>query len=435
VSQYGGGRLFRNRGRGPDGHWRGFEEVTRSAGVEQPRWGTSCCFVDYNKDGWLDLVVVNYVDYDPSQPCGPASGQPDYCHPSVFHGTATRLFRNRGRGPDGRWRGFEDVTGPAGLAGLRGPGLGVVCADFNGDGWPDILVANDSKANHLWINQKGDTFTEEAVLRGLAYNVLGHAQANMGVALGDVHGDRLLDVFITHLTDETHTLWRHAPRGRFRDRTAATGLAATRWRGTGFGTILADFDHDGALDIAVVNGRVASGPSAAPELGSFWSRYAERNQLFANEGKGRFRDVSPANRAFCGTPNVARGLAWGVLNKEGAVDLVVTTVAGSARLYRNVAPQRGHWLLVRALDPALKRDAYGARVTVKAGKRTWVGLVNPGQSYLSSGDPRVHFGLGPARQVDEVRVDWPDGLTEVFPATPVDRLLTLHRGRGRKVRP
>jgi hypothetical protein len=445
VSQYGGGRLFRNRGAGPDGRWRGFEDVTRSAGVEQPRWGTSCCFVDYDRDGWLDLVVVNYVDYDPSQACGPASGQPDYCHPNAFPGTAARLFRNRGRAPDGSWLGFEDVTRASGLAGRPSSGLGVACADFDGDGWPDILIANDARPNHLWINQLGragrtehePVFQEEAVLRGLALNALGNAQANMGVTLGDADGDGLFDVFITHLTEESHTLWRQDPRGQFRDRTAEAGLSAPRWRGTGFGTLLADFDHDGAPDLAVVNGRVARGPKAeSPGLGPFWSRYAERNQLFANDGTGSFRDVSPFNPAFCGTPNVARGLAGGVLdNRTGAIDLVVTTVAGAARLYRNVASKRGHWLLVRAVDPALKRDAYGATVTVRAGPRRWAGLVNPGQSYLSSGDPRVHFGLGGAARVDEVRIDWPDGLTEVFPATPADRLVTLLRGRGRKVSP
>jgi hypothetical protein len=258
----------------------------------------------------------------------------------------------------------------------------------------------------------------------------------MGVALGDTDGDGRLDVFVSHLTEETHTLWRQTAPGHFRDRTAAAGLAAPRWRGTGFGTVLADFDHDGALDLAVVNGRVARGPVAATAgLSAFWARYAERNQLFANDGTGRFTDISESNQPFCGLPNVARGLAWGVLNDRGAVDLMVTTVAGRARLYRNVAPKRGHWLLVRAIDPALKRDAYGARVTVRAGGRRWVGLVNPAQSYLSSGDPRVHFGLGPAAAVEGVRVDWPDGLAEEFPGTPADRFITLYRGRGRKVAP
>jgi hypothetical protein len=435
LSQFGGGRLFRNRGRSAAGRWLGFEDVTPAAGVAQPGWGTSASFVDYDRDGWLDLVVVNYVDYDPAQPCGRASGKPDYCHPSVFFGTAARLFRNRGRGGDGRWLGFEDVTRDAGLA-KRGPGLGVVCADFNGDGWPDILAANDAQPNSLWINRGGKTFADEAVERGVALNALGNAQSNMGVTLGDVDGDGRFDLFITHLTEETHTLWRQTTPGLFQDRTAAAGLATPRWRGTGFGTILADFDLDGAPDIAVVNGRVARGQPAPDEgLGPFWRHYAERNQLFVNDGTGRFRDVSAANAPFCGSYAVSRGLVWGDLDGDGRVDLLVTVVAGPARLYRNVAPRRGHWLMVRAVDPALRRDAYGAVVTVRAGARRWVGLINPGQSYLCSGDPRAHFGLGPVEGVDEVRVDWPDGLAEVFPVPGLDRVLRLERGQGKKVRP
>jgi hypothetical protein len=312
----------------------------------------------------------------------------------------------------------------------------VVCADFNGDGWPDILAANDAEPNFLWINHKGKTFTDEAVERGVAFNALGNAQSNMGVTVGDVDGDGRFDLFITHLTEETHTLWRQTAPGLFQDRTAAAGLAAPLWRGTGFGTILADFDLDGAPDIAVVNGRVSRGRPAPDEgLGPFWRNYAERNQLFANDGTGRFRDVSAANAPFCGSYAVSRGLVWGDLDGDGRVDLLVTAAAGPARLYRNVAPRRGHWLMVRAIDPALHRDAYGAMVTVRAGTRRWLGLINPGQSYLSSGDPRAHFGLGQVEGVDEVRVDWPDGLAEVFPAPGLDRVLRLERGQGKKVGP
>jgi hypothetical protein len=436
VSQYGGGRLFRNRGKDATGRWLGFEEVTAAAGVALSHWGTSCAFFDYDRDGWLDLVVVHYVDYNPSQPCGSFSGKPDYCHPSLFPGTQARLFHNRGKDASGRWLGFEDVTVKSGLAKLRGPGLGVVCADFNGDGWPDLFVANDYHANYLWINRGDGTFTEEGVLRGVAYNGLGNVMANMGVAFADVDGDGWPDLFVTHLTEELHVLWQQTRPGYFKDRTAALGLAAPRYRGTGFGTIFADFDNDGWVDLAVVNGRVSRAqPAAGTGLPPFWTNYAERNQLFANRGDGRFRDVSTDNPAFCGTAALGRGLAWGDLDDDGGVDLVVSNVAGPAKVYRNVAPGRGHWLMVRALDPELKRDAYGAKVTVRAGGRGRVGLINPGQSYLSSGDPRAHFGLGEVTKVEEIRVDWPSGRpeAEIFACPAVDRVIVLKHGEGKPV--
>jgi hypothetical protein len=445
VSQYGGGRLFRNSGKGR------FEDVTRTAGVEQPCWGMSCAFLDYNRDGWLDLIVVNYVDYDPSHSCGPANGKGDYCQPQAFPGSDARLFRNLGRDGKGGWLGFQDVTAAAGLV-RRAPGLGVVCADFNGDGWLDILAANDAAANHLWINRRDGTFTDEAMMRGVAFDGLGNTPSNMGVTVGDVDGDGRLDLFISHLTSQTHTLWRQTATGLFQDGTAAAGLAMTHWRGTGFGAILADFDNDGALDIAVVNGRVERGPergASAPrdfaqgadaprsgELAPYWGRYAERNQLFRNDGHGVFRDISRGNRAFCGFFAISRGLVWSDFDDDGDIDMVTTEVAGPARFYRNIAPRRAHWLIVRARDPARQRDAYGAVVRLQAGGSQQISLINPGQSYLCSGDPRAHFGLGMVDHVAEIRVDWPDGpvdaAAEVFPCGPVDRVLVVERGKGRR---
>ena len=432
LTQYGGVRLFLNNGDGT------FTDSTREAGLEHPRWGTSAAFVDYDRDGWLDLVVVNYVGYDPSIPCHSAGGRLDFCAPHSFPGTVTNLYRNLGRASPIPSRAppvrFRDVTESSGLGKAVGPGLGVVCADFDGDGWPDVLVANDGRPNHLWINQKDGTFKEEAVGRGLAFNSMGQTEANMGVAIGDVDGDGLFDLFVTHLSSESNTLWKQGPRGRFRDRTASSGLDARSWRGTGFGTILADFDLDGALDVAVANGHIAlPAHAAAPAQGSpFWAPYAQRNQLFSNDGAGRFSDRSEADDAFCGRAEVWRGLACADVDGDGAIDLLATCVGGKARLFRNVAPRRGHWLLVKALDPRHGgRLAYGAEVTVDVGPRRFLGWINAASSYLCSSDPRAHFGLGTAERADAVHVRWPDGDDETFPPVPTDQVLTLVKGRGR----
>src|SRR5262249_18605972 len=196
------------------------------------------------------------------------------CHPNSFQPTVTKLFHNLGPQKDQPGVRFEDVTVRSGLYKQAGPGLGVYCADFDGDGWPDIFVANDSKPNHLWINRRDGTFVEEALQRGVACNRIGLNEANMGVAAGDVNGDGLFDIFVTHLTEETNTLWLQQPRGMFRDATVSAGLASPRWRGTGFGTVLADFNHDGHLDLAVVNGRVTEPRAGNVGEHSFWSIYA-----------------------------------------------------------------------------------------------------------------------------------------------------------------
>jgi hypothetical protein len=429
LTEYGRVRLFLNNGDG-----KTFTDITKEAGLENLSWATSAAFVDFDRDGWLDLVFVNYVDHDPSRRCPGPGGKQEFCGPQVNVGTVPRLYRNLGRqggakAPHGVR--FEDVTLQSGVGRISGKGLGVVCADFNGDGWPDIFISNDAEANRLWINQKNGTFKEEAVQRGIAYGGMGQSMANMGIALGDVEGGGLFDVLVTHLTEETHTLWKQGPRGLFQDRTVAAGLATTRYRGTGFGTALADFDLAGALDLVVVNGAVKRGNSTnVPGLNPFWWPYTERNQLFANDGTGRFRDISADSPALCGRFAVGRGLACGDLQNCGTLDLLVTSVADRARLYHNVAPRRGHWLVVRAIDPALRRDAYGAEITVHAGKRRWLRWINPGYSFLCSNDPRAHFGLGAVQRVDRIEVLWPDGTAETFDGGAVDRQVELLRGKG-----
>ena len=433
LTEYGRIRLFHNNGDGT------FTDITKQAGLDNPQWATSACFFDYNKDGWLDLVVTNYVEYDPTTVCSQGGGKPEFCHPRAFPGSVTRLFRNKGRSGKSGVVTFVDVTLEAGLAKAPGPGLGVVAADFDGDGWPDILVANDAQPNRLWINQGNGTFLDEAAQRGLAYNGQGQTQGNMGIALGDVDGSGRIAVFITHLTEETNTLWIQKPLGLYRDVTAAAGLAGSRWRGTGFGAVLGDFDNDGALDLAVVNGRVSRvraklDANVVADLGPIWAAYAERNQLFTGVVKGQFADLSDRQPAFCGKAAIGRGLAVGDFNNDGGLDLLVTSVAGPARLFRNVVPNRGHWLLVRALDPVLKRDAYGAEVVVEAGGKRLHAWINPGTSYLVSNDPRAHFGLGSTKHVDAIEVYWPDDTAERFDGRAADQIVELRKGDGSKIK-
>jgi len=423
VTEYGWLRLFLNRGEGK------FADVTRAAGLDSTQWGTSAAFFDYDRDGWLDLVVANYAQYDPSWPCFHPGGHRDYCTPTHFPEAAPKLWRNCGRSAAGGVR-FEDVTLRSGLGRVTCYGLGVICADFDGDHWPDVFVASDQRPNRLFLNRRDGTFEEKGLLRGVAVNSQGRLQANMGVAIGDVNGDGLFDLFVTHLTDETNALWVQKPRGWFRDQTTAAGLTTPTWPGTGWGTVLADFDHDGDDDLALVNGRVMRAKEPQPGFTDPWGWYAERNQLFANDGAGRFRDVSPDNATFCGTPGVCRGLAYGDFDGDGALDLLVTAVAGPAKLYRNTAPKQGHWLRLRVLEPAWKRDANGAEVTVRAGGRSWTRWLNPGSSYLCSNEPWLHFGLGQAARADGIRVRWPDGTTEEFPGQDADQVVVVRRGEG-----
>ena len=419
LTNFGPDKLYLNRGDGS------FDEVTQAAEIDVDGFSCSAVFCDYDLDGFLDLYVTQYVRYDPQQFCRNSSGQQDYCSPRAFNPAPDVLLHNDGDGT------FSDVSREAGLESLVGAGLGVVCEDFDGDGRPDFYAANDQYPNHLWLNREGGVFLERALLRGVAYNLEGRAEAGMGLVAADLDGDEDLDLFVTHLGGQTNTLYANMGDGTFRDDTGVAGLAHGSLPFTGFGTVAADVELDGDLDLLVANGKVFRGmadPQASvPEP---WSYFAEPNLFYLNGGAGRFKAEADLAAALTRPVEVSRALALGDIDTDGDLDLLLVNAQGPARLYRNEAPRSGHWLLVRAVDPRLKRDAIGARLTLVTSESRFLRTITRGSSYLSSSDPRAHFGLGPRPQVERIEVRWPDGLGESFSVPGVDRVLTLVRGEG-----
>ena len=423
LTRLGHNSLYRNNGDGT------FTDVTAAAGLatEKPSWSTSAAWFDYDRDGWLDLCVVHFADFDPSRSCFAEDGKREYCSPEIFAGVTASLYHNNGDGT------FTDVTTRAGIN-YPGRGWGVVCADLTGDDWPDIYVANDEQRQNLWVNQHDGTFKDEALERGVALSGAGNPEAGMGIGIGDVANDGKLALIVTHIRGEKNTLYAPDVRGYFNDESATAGMASAGLSHTGWGCGFFDFDNDGNLDLAVVNGRVRRGPIApAAQLGKFWDAYAEENFLFRGDGAGRFANVTQHGGDFTRRAECTRGLAFGDFDNDGRVDLATNTLDNTLRLFHNVAPTRGnHWLSVRALTG--KRDALGARIEVKSGRRTWTRLILAAYSYLSSSDPRAHFGLGKTERLDSLEVTWPDGKHESFDEHAVDRQLTIRQGEGRYVR-
>ena len=433
ATEYGAVRLFLNLGAGR------FREIAHAAGIDNPQWAVPASFLDYDRDGWLDVVVGNYLDFDATQSCRDSRGQPDFCAPKNFGETPTRLWRNITREPGSVTR-FEEKTATAGLSRSPGAAMGLVCADFYGDGWVDIFCADDGRPNRLFINRHDGTFREEALQRGLALNTMGATAANMGTTFADINHDGMGDMLITHLSEEYHSFYLQGPRGLYADQVAATGLQQQAWRGTGFGVVLADFNCDGFLDAAWANGlvrRASPGQTpVAPAVDPWWGRYAQRAQIFMGTTDGHFRDLSPANPSFSGQAVVGRSLAVGDLDGDGGLDLVLAGIGGPVQIFRNVVPKRGHWLELALRDPkAGDRDMIGAEVVVRSGKRSWWSLLQPATSYLCSHAPLVHVGLGEVSRVDAIEVLWPSGLRERFQMDHVDTLPVLHAGQGSPITP
>jgi len=332
-----------------------------------------------------------------------------------------RLFRNDGGGR------FTDVSDAAGLGAAFGPGLGVTCADFNGDGWPDIYVANDGDDNQLWLNRQDGRFENTALMSGVAINAYGKAEASMGVTAGDFDGDGDEDLFMTHLSRETNTLYVNDGSGNFLDATDARRLGRISLPYTGFGAEWFDYDNDGDLDLFVANGAVKIEESLRGQP----FPYRQRNQLIRNDGADGFSDVTGAAGPALALVEVSRGAAFGDVDNDGAIDIVIANNNGPTRLLRNTAGAGNHWLTVQLHGTRSNRAGLGARVAVlRAGLPPLWRRAHTDGSYLSANDPRVHFGLGAAAGPRAVGVVWPDGAREIWRDIPEDGLVTLQEGSG-----
>jgi hypothetical protein len=395
VTNVGPDVLFLNKGGGR------FEPAGAEWGIEGDHWSTAATFCDYDGDGDHDLFVAHYVDYDPSAICLDDTGARDFCGPTHYDGVLDTLYRNDG----GR---FTDIGAAVGLTPADGNasarGLGALCTDLTGDGVPDLYVTNDGEPNHFWIGTGDGRFSEQGMMHAVAVNRYGSPESSMGVAAGDMDNDGAIDLF--------------------------TDLDFSR---TGFGCGFADFDHDGDLDLAVVNGRVYREKEQVPDasLGRFWNDYAEPNLLFENPGNGQFTAIAGKNEPFGQEVEVSRGLAFGDLDGDGDLDMVVSNNDQSLRLFRNesTSPNKNRWLAVRALDGAVV--ALGAQVTLVASDVSRTGLLLASYSYLSSHQPLAHFGLGDWTP-DSVVVQWMDGSRERFPIESLDQVLTVIKGRGER---
>jgi enediyne biosynthesis protein E4 len=418
VTSFGPETLYRNNGDGT------FADVTKEAGVSDALWSTSAAFVDYDRDGDLDIFVANYLDFTltDNKLCHDALGARDYCSPRAYRPVPDRLYRNEGNGR------FSDATVAAGISRADGAGLGVSTGDYNGDGWLDLYVANDATPNQLWINQRNGTFTDEGLLSGTAVNASGNPEGSMGIASGDFDLDGDEDLFITNIIGETFAFYVNDGRGSFDDARVRVGIAAPTASFTGFGTDWFDYDNDGWLDLFIANGAVNVVESQRGEPMPF----RMRNQLFRNTG-GRFEETSAAAGPAFARAEIGRGAAFGDVDNDGDVDVVVTNNNGPVRLLLNQASSAAHWVQIRTEQPTGNRLAFGAWVGIeRQGKPTIWRRVRTDGSYLSASDSRIHGGLGDSSAIAGVVVQWPEGSRERWTDVRADRLVVLRRGTGQR---
>ena len=426
VTNYGPNQLFRNAGGGR------FVEVPKAGGAGTALWSTSCAFTDIDRDGFLDLFVTNYVRAEKTNNkfCGRRSPVMlrGYCHPLAYDPSPNVLYRNTGKGS------FEDISVKAGIAGLRGNGLGVAVADVDEDGWPDVFVANDGRPNFLFRNKGGGSFEEIGLLAGVSLAADARPRAGMGTAFGDYDGDGRLDLVVTNHEFEMHSLFRGLGGGVFTDVTLGSGLGPLTLPYVGFGVAFVDFDNDTRRDLVIVNGNVVDNIAEFRK----GAKHAQPALLLRNAGD-RFQNVgAQAGPAFT-VEMVSRALAKGDVDNDGDLDLLITSNGGAVQLLLNDGGNRNNAILVRIAGSTTlaagstgrsNRDGIGARIRLTAGGRTFVDHVTSGSSYLSQNDMRAHFGLGAAARADQLEIVWPSGRVDVVKDPPVNHVITVSEGQG-----
>jgi enediyne biosynthesis protein E4 len=426
VTYWGQNRLYRNTGKAS------FEDATGRAGLTtaKPRWGAGCAFLDYDRDGLLDLIAANYIDLDLKSTPVPSSGLCRYkgipvaCGPPGLPGGKNVLYHNTGRGT------FEDVSEKSRITQARGTyGLGVATVDFDGDGWIDVYVANDSNPSALYRNNRDGTFTDIGITAGCAYSQDGKPQAGMGIAVGDYDRNGTMDIFKTNFAGDTSTLYANTGDGHCEDRTFAGGIGLnTRWLGWGVGFL--DLDRDGWLDLFLVNGHVY------PEVSQIKTEagYKQRKVVYQNMRNGRFRDITDRLGAPATIPKAARGAAFADFDDDGDVDVVINNVHDAPDLYRLDSANERHWLGATLVGSESNRSAIGARIRIVTSEGSQIQEVRGGGSYYSQNDLRAHFGLGALTGIERLEVRWPNGREESWTGLAIDRYHSLKEGSGQPFR-
>jgi enediyne biosynthesis protein E4 len=415
VVGYGRSILYHNNGNGT------FTDVTEKAGVANlGKWGSSAAWFDYDRDGKLDLIVANYVDFTPDRNLICVDeGRPAYCHPNKYHGQTPTLFHNDGNGV------FTDVSRASKIGLKAGNGLGVVCFDYNGDGWTDVFLANDSMENFLYRNKGNGTFEEVGIDAGVALGEDGKPEAGMGTDAADYDRDGFPDLFVTHLDLEYNRLYRNQGDGTFADATFISKLGAGTFRMSGFGTRFIDYDNDGWRDIFIVNGHVLD------NVNEFHAgtEYAEPKTMYRNLG-GTFRDVTKQLGPDLADARVSRAAAFADYDNDGDMDVLVTNNGDRPQLLRNDGGDGNHWLEIRLIGTRSNRDGVGAKVKIVANGVVQTDEAKGGMSYQAAHDPRLHFGLGNATRVAVLNVSWPSGAVTKLTDVPVDRCITIKEDSG-----